>query len=115
MKKERLVVMNGQKIVQVEEGEKDWRVEKVEKAHGVRPGYYNLYSAVPADKTEATDGVVLHVDGEGVYQLVGKQVVRHSVREFDKVPEYGAAASIQYQEGRAAVSTPQQVKRGKSR
>lgn len=115
MKKERLVVMNGQKIVQVEEGERDWRVEKVEKAHGIRPGYYNLYSAVSADKTAPTDGIVLHVDGEGVYQLVGKQVVRHSAKEFDKVPDYGAAATIQYKEGRAAASTPQQAKRGISR
>lgn len=115
MKKERLVVMNGQKIVQVEEGEKDWRVEKVEKAHGIRPGYYNLYTAIPADKASSTDGIVLHVDGEGVYQLVGKQVVRHSAKEFDKVPDYGAAASIHYQEGRAAVSTPQQPKRSIAR
>lgn len=110
MKKQRLLVMNGQKIVQTEEGPNDWRVEKVEKAQGIRPGYYNLYTARTADKSATTDGIILHVDAQSIYQHSGKEVVLHAKQDFDKVPDMGSAASICYKEGRAVVSVPQQQK-----
>jgi hypothetical protein len=115
MKKERLVVMNGQKIVQVEKGPNEWTVEKVEKANGIRPGYYNLYGAQAADKTKMVDGVVLHADADAVYQLEGRAVIRHSSSDFDKVPDSGSAVAINYVEGRAVVTSPQKLSRGKTR
>lgn len=115
MKKERLVVMNGQKIVQVEKSPNEWTVEKVEKANGIRPGYYNLHGAEAVDKTKSVEGVVLHSDADAVYQLEGRAVIKHSAEDFDKVPDSGSAMTINYVEGRAVVASPQKLARGKTR
>jgi hypothetical protein len=46
--KQRLLVMNGQKLLQSEHAGQ-WQVDKVEKAGVIRPGIYNIYLATPAD------------------------------------------------------------------
>jgi hypothetical protein len=74
--KQRLLVMNGQKILQHEQ-EGRWQNDKVEKAGPVKPGIYNLFLASQADKTKTHDGVILHADRDNVFQQVGKSVVKH--------------------------------------
>jgi hypothetical protein len=69
--KQRLLVMNGQRIVQHEQ-EGQWQNDKVDRAGTVKPGIYNLYLASQADKTKTHDGVVLYADKESVFQQVGK-------------------------------------------
>jgi hypothetical protein len=49
--KQRLLVMNGQRIVQSEQGGA-WTIEKVDKAGAIKPGIYNLHTALPADKSQ---------------------------------------------------------------
>jgi hypothetical protein len=45
----RLIVMNGQRIIQREEQGK-WHNHRVEKAGALKPGIYNVYLATPAEK-----------------------------------------------------------------
>ncbi len=73
--KERLLIMNGQKIHQVKEG-KEWKVADVEKARGIKPGIYNLYLAKDADTNKKYDGVILHADKNNIYQQVGKNLIK---------------------------------------
>lgn len=101
--KQRLLVMNGQRIVQIEQSGK-WHDNKVEKAGTLKPGIYPLYLANQADKAKSYDGVVLHVDKEHVYQQVGKGWVKHNHTDFDKVPEIGSATRLTYDQGRAVIS-----------
>ena len=101
--KQRLLVMNGQKLLQSERAG-EWQVDKVEKAGAIRPGIYSLSAATPADQASAHIGVVLHADAQFVYQHVGKNVVRHDLARFDQVPALGAHVSIQYQEDQAIVT-----------
>ena len=101
--KERLLVMNGQRIVQHEEG-KEWVNDKVGSAGSIRPGIYNLFVASQPDKTKEHDGVILHTDKDNVYQQVGKSYVKHAKSDFDKVPEVGVNSKIKYEQGRAIVS-----------
>ena len=49
--KQRLLVMNGQRIVQAEQ-EGAWANQKVDKAGALKPGMYNLYMAQQADKKQ---------------------------------------------------------------
>lgn len=108
--KQRLIVMNGQRIVQ---GEQDgqWQNEKVEKANGVKPGVYNLYLSSQADKTKAYVGNILHTDKSHVYQQVGKSFVVHQYADFKKVPTVGQTKSISYDEqGKAVVVDAESVK-----
>lgn len=113
--KRRLLVMNGQCLVQNEQGGQ-WKTLKVEKAGTIRPGIYNIHLSTNVDKTTANEGVILHSDKDSVYQMVGKNFVQHAVSDFDKVPEIGSNSTIKYENGKAIVSSIsiKQV-RGKSR
>ena len=92
--KHRLLVMNGQCIMQ-QEDQGQWRNVKVEKARGVKPGIYNIYTANKADKTKAHAGIILYADKTTVYQQVGKgQYVTHDRADFAKPPEAGETKSI---------------------
>ena len=102
--KSRLLVMNGQRIVQTEQGGQ-WQNDKVEKAGLVKPGIYNIHLADQADKSQTYQGVIVHVDKEAAYQKVGNQFVRHDRKDFDKVPELGVPSSVHYEQGKA-VSEP---------
>lgn len=93
--KQRLLVMNGQCLVQVER-EGQWATEKVEKAGGIKPGIYNIYLAIDADKAKAHEGIILYVDQGRAYQQVGKSFVKYQLSDFDRVPDAGINASIKY-------------------
>ena len=113
--KSRLLVMNGQRIVQTEKAG-EWANAKVEKAGAVKPGIYNLYLATPADPAKTHDGVVIHADQEKVFQQVGKSFVQHERAAFDKIPEIGVSASITYAGGKAVVAASSaKLSRGISR
>lgn len=98
--KQRLLVMNGQRLVQIER-ESQWATEKVEKAAGVKPGIYNIFLAVLADKAKVHEGIVVHVDQDHLYQQTGKGFVRHALADFNKVPDIGIHVSVKYASGAA--------------
>jgi len=101
--KQRLLVMNGQKLLQSERAGQ-WQVDKVEKAGAIKPGIYPLTSSAPADRARAQVGVVLHADSQFVYQHVGNTVVRHELAHFGQVPAPGAHVSIRYHNDQAVVT-----------
>jgi hypothetical protein len=101
--KQRLLVMNGQRIVQSEQGGQ-WKTDKVEKANSVKPGIYHIHLATLADKSKSHDGVIVHVDRESVYQQVGKNFIAHALGDFLKAPDIGANASVKYEAGKAVVT-----------
>ena len=102
--KQRLLVMNGQRLVQSEQAGQ-WTTDKVEKAGLVKPGIYNIHLFTQADKSQTHEGVILHADKTHVYQQVGKQYVRHDRIDFGKLPEIGSNSSIQYAGDKAQVAS----------
>jgi cell filamentation protein len=110
--KQRVLVMNGQRLVQ-SEIDNEWVVTKVGKAGSIKPGIYNISTAITASKDQTYDGVVLHADQEHVYQQVGKTCVRHSAHDFPKVPDIGTNTAIRYDADQASASqTPTHQGRG---
>jgi len=101
--KQRLLVMNGQRLVQSEQDGR-WITDKVDKAGLVKPGIYNIYLAGDADKTKAHVGQIVHADKEFVYQQVGKSFVRHDRSNFDQMNGVGVNCSIDYDGDRAVVA-----------
>lgn len=99
----RILVMNGQRLVQSEQGAQ-WNTEKVEKAGAVKPGIYNIHLADVADKSKSHDGPIIYADKEHVYQQTGKSFVKHDLADFDKVPEIGGNCSVKYNGEKAVVS-----------
>jgi len=103
--KQRLLVMNGQCSLQ-QEDQGQWRNLKVEKARSVKPGIYNIYLAIQADKSKEHVGVILYADKTVIYQQIGKgQYVSHDRADFTKAPEPGEAKRITYSaDGKAVIS-----------
>lgn len=114
--KQRAVVMNQQKILQAEQSGR-WVNESVGPAAGIGPGIYNLFSALPPDRAKPNSGIVVHVDREAVYQMVGKTLIRHAVGDMEHAPKPGEVKRIVYDaSGRALVSAESAtLGRGRSR
>jgi len=109
--KQRVLVMNGQKLIQ-SENSGQWATDRVEKAGTIKPGIYNIHLSTDADKTKNYEGIVLHADKAYVYQKVGKSFVKHDRELFDKVPVIGSDSSIKY-DGNKAVVTTSSIKQGR--
>jgi cell filamentation protein len=100
-KKQRILVMNGQRVVQQEQ-EGQWVTQKVGKARLLKPGIYNAYLAREADRNRQHTGFIFHADETHVYQHEGALgITRHPLSAFGAVPEYGLPVTISYEEGRA--------------
>lgn len=112
--KQRLLVMNGSKIVQTHK-DGDWQNQKVDKAGSLKPGIYNIYNAKEADKSSKHSGVIVHTDKDSVYQQVGKGFVAHATSSFDVLPEIGSNKTISYgPEGKVQVDAAQKLGRAKA-
>jgi hypothetical protein len=109
--KQRLLVMNGQLLVQSEQAGQ-WRTDKVEKAASVRPGIYAIYLATAADKSKAHDGPIIHIDTSSVYQQVGKNFILHDRSAFLKLPDIGAHLTVNYTAGKC-IAAPSTIKSGR--
>lgn len=101
----RVIVMNGQRIVETEE-DGVWKIQEVSKAGKLRPSIYNLYSSQQADKSKRYSGVIVHSEGSCIYQQTGELIVMHSQSDFYKaLPEIGTTKSIVYDaQGKAKCS-----------
>lgn len=103
--KKRLIVMNGQKLAQ-NNSTGEWKTEKVTKAEGIKPGIYNLYNAVNADKSKDNIGEVIHVDKKdnALYQKNGSQYIKHDLSCFDEIPETGRMLNIKYENNKTVTT-----------
>ena len=94
--KQRLLVMNGQKLVQNEVDGK-WKTVKVTKAPDLKAGIYNIYLAKEAETINHTyDGLIVHVDKDFFYQKSGSEFIKHPAKYFLKLPEIGKNITVQY-------------------
>lgn len=112
--KERIIVMNGTKILEREVQGK-WEAGKVEPAGTLKPGIYNIYNSRQPEPNKAHEGAIIHADKESVYQQVGKEFVVHPRKNFDKVPVIGSYKSITQGAGKAVVADAVKQARGLSR
>lgn len=108
MARERLLVMNGQRILQAETNSNDWQNVKVTPAaDGLKPGFYNLFSAQKADANGQYQGQVVHADKSKVFQQVGKSLVAHDAGAFKQQPTVGKSYAVAYSNGSATVNEGQ--------
>ncbi|MFH0782794.1 MAG: KfrB domain-containing protein [Pseudomonadota bacterium] len=92
----RLIVMNGQRIVEAEENG-DWKCQEVSKAGKLKPRIYNLYLSQQPDKSKRYDGIIVHSTDSYIYQKVGEIFIIHSRSDFyDTPPEIGTKKGIIY-------------------
>jgi hypothetical protein len=99
----RLIVMNGQRIIQ-REVEGKWQNQNVEKAGALKPGIYNLYLATPAEKRKTYEGMIVHAEDNAVYQQFGREFVMHARDDLDTVPVIGGTYRIEHGAHKATVA-----------
>jgi hypothetical protein len=101
--KQRVVVMNGQRILQSLQGE-DWEPTQVsEGTGGLRPSIINLYRAVDADPAKT------YTDERFVFQQVPAGIVRYERSGFQELPDIGANVSVSLEQGEAKVAAAGQA------
>ena len=103
----RMIVMNGQKILQTRNNN-EWEtmgtIKKVDK--GINPGVYNIYLAkTPVDKNQY-EGQIIHVDKDNAvfYQQVNKDYIVHQLNAVDGKPVAGKDVAITYDGEKATLT-----------
>lgn len=116
MANQRVLVMNGHRLLETAGDDGKWKVTKTEPAAaGLKPGIYNIASAKAPAKDKVHDGVVIHADGEHVYQQTAKgQFVKHDLAAFEQAPAIGATIAVRYEGSRATVSASAAQSRSRS-
>ncbi len=105
--KKRLIVMNGQKILQTlanDEWETAGTIKKAEE--GIKPGIYNIYLAKVASANTQYQGKILHIDKENAifYQQIKKDYIVHQLNNVDGKPVAGKDAAITYDGEKATLT-----------
>ena len=113
----RMIVMNGQKILQTQNNN-DWEtigtIKKVDE--GIKPGVYNIYLAkTPVDKNQY-EGQIIYIDKENAifYQQVKKDFIVHQLKAVDGKPVAGKDVVIAYDEEKATLTLIDSLKNKRS-
>lgn len=94
MMKTRLVVMNGQRVLQAEEAGQ-WVNERIQKAGiGVDAGIYDLYLSVELPVGQVGSGIIIHTDKNHIYQYDGKKIIKYDKNNFSQKLTVGDTPSI---------------------
>ncbi len=99
--KNRVIVMNGQRILQTEEAAGKWKDIEVKPAGGLKPGIYNIHLAKTVDKKtlqKQTEfiGQVINISESAVIQQKDKEFFAHKKELFDSLPAIGSLIGIKY-------------------
>ena len=110
----RIVVMNGQKIIQAlvnNEWETTGTIKKVEE--GIKPGIYNIYLAQKPEDKKQYEGKILYVDKENevFYQQTGKDFIVHQINVINGKPVAGKDVVIEYHGKKAHMTQANALKK----
>lgn len=112
----RVVVMNGQSVVQVGQVG-SWTIEQVERAGSLKPGIYDLGRAREPQAGVLYEGPILLAEREGIYQAASGGIIKHAAGIFSLFPPIGQIRFIEYDEsGKVLVNehlNPRRRKRGR--
>ncbi len=113
----RMIVMNGQKILQTQnnnEWETTGTIKKVDE--GIKPGVYNIYLArTPVDKNQY-EGKIIYIDKENAvfYQQVKKDFIVHQLKAIEGKPVAGKDVVIAYDGEKATLTLIDALKNKRS-
>ncbi|SDU18394.1 KfrB domain-containing protein [Nitrosomonas ureae] len=103
----RMIVMNGQKILQTKNNNEWETMGTIKKAdEGIKPGVYNIYLATaPVDKNQY-QGQIIYIDKENsvFYQQVKKDFIVHQLNAIDGKPVAGKDVAITYDGEKATLT-----------
>ena len=113
----RMIVMNGQKILQTQNNN-EWEtigtIKKVDE--GIKPGVYNIYLArTPVDKNQY-EGKIIYIDKENAvfYQQVKKDFIVQQLKAIEGKPVAGKDVVIAYDGEKATLTLIDALKNKRS-
>lgn len=112
----RMIVMNGQRIIQAmvnNEWETTGTIKKAEE--GIKPGIYNIYLAQKPEDKKQYEGKILYIDKENevFYQQIGKDFIVHQLNAINGKPAAGKDVVIEYDEEKANLTQTDTLKKKK--
>ena len=112
----RMIVMNGQRIIQAlvnNEWETTGTIKKVEE--GIKPGIYNIYLARKPEDKKQYEGKILYVDKENevFYQQSEKDFIVHQLNAINSKPVAGKDVVIDYDGEKANLTQADALKKKK--
>ncbi len=112
----RMIVMNGQRIIQAmvnNEWETTGTIKKAEE--GIKPGIYNIYMAKTPEDKKQYEGKILYIDKENevFYQQTGKDFIVHRLNVMDSKPVAGKDVAIEYDGEKAHLTQADALKKKK--
>ena len=112
----RMIVMNGQRIIQAlvnNEWETTGTIKKVEE--GIKPGIYNIYLAKTPEDKKQYEGKILYVDKENevFYQQSEKDFIVHQLNAINSKPVAGKDVVIDYDGEKANLTQADALKKKK--
>lgn len=115
-RKLRMIVMNGQKIIQAlinNEWETTGTIKKAEE--GIKPGIYNIYLAQKPEDKKQYEGKILYIDKENevFYQQAGKDFIVHQLNAINGKPVAGKDVVVEYDGERAYLTQTEELKKKK--
>lgn len=113
----RMIVMNGQRIIQAlvnNEWETTGTIKKVEE--GIKPGIYNIYLAKQPEDKKQYEGKILYIDKENevFYQQTGKDFIVHQLNAINGKPIAGKDMVIEYDGEKAHLIQADPLKKKKA-
>ena len=108
--KQRLIILNGYKILQ-NFNNNGWKTTGlVKKAEvGIKPGIYNLFMAHdPEMGNTVYEGLMLYIDkkqGIVYQQQPNKALIAHKLNSFDLMPSVGKHITFQYDDSKVILKT----------
>ena len=112
--KQRMIVMNGQKILQVQVNDVWETTGTIKKAEeGIKPGIYNIYLAKAPGDNNQYEGKILYIDKENAvfFQQVKKAYILHQLNAMDGKPVAGKDALIKYDGEKAKLTQVDALKK----
>jgi hypothetical protein len=112
----RMIVMNGQRIIQAminNEWETTGTIKKVEE--GIKPGIYNIYLAQKPEDKKQYEGRILYIDKENevFYQQAGKDFIVHQLNTINGKPVAGKDIVVEYDGEKAHLTQVDTLKKKK--
>ncbi|MCP5275509.1 MAG: conjugal transfer protein TraO [Burkholderiales bacterium] len=113
----RMIVMNGQRIIQAlvnNEWETTGTIKKAEE--GIKPGIYNIYLAQKPEDKKQYEGKILYIDKENefFYQQTQKDFIVHQLNAMSSKPVAGKDVVIEYDGEKAYLAQVDTVKKKKT-
>ena len=110
----RMIVMNGQKIIQAQINNEWETARTIKKAEeGIKPGIYNIYLAKTPENKKQYEGKILYIDKENevFYQQTGKDFIVYQLNAMSGRPVAGKYVVIEYDGEKAHLTQADALKK----